>query len=217
MEGKGADYEKCFLKKTKTENKTFYSGQTSSFNFLNKNLENTASKPSPPADTVKSNGETCSKSVKSISKEPQYLDMDKYILKTEMTPPPDMSDYVKKNTLNNLKIDKSKYILKSRIPAPSRIPDPNKYILKTQLTPPTNKANPIYKGYNIAGGPLDMTMDYALYPLKSRFNTCSYAKVNKKNFKKKPAKDDNNNEYNPNRLSTCKAQRNIKTPDIFGY
>ena len=163
-EGKGPDYEKCFINKTKTktEDKTFYDGLTSSFNFSDKNFKNTTlTKPStgntptpdqkteavPTKDTIKSSKKSCSKSdsIKSISKKQQDLDMDKYILKTEMSPPPDMSEYVKKSDLNNFKIDKSKYILKSRIPAPSRLPDPNKYILKTQLKPPTINKNPIYK------------------------------------------------------------------------
>jgi len=60
-----------------------------------------------------------------------------------------------------------------------------------------------------------MTTDYSLYPMKSRFTTCDYAKVDNDDYKKKPEKDDNENEYNSERLSQCKSQRNIHTPDIF--
>ena len=198
----------------KIQNKTFFNGPTSLFNFSSEKLENTAPTIALTTSTVFDKPQT-KKSCSDPNKDIANLDMDKYVLKTEMTPPADMSLYVKKSALKNLKIDKSKYILKSKIPSPARIPDPNKYILKTELKPPPKQKQSLYKGYNIAGGPLDMTTDYSLYPTKSRFSTCDYAKVGKKNYKKKPTKDDNNNEYNPNRLSQCKAQRNINTPDIF--
>ena len=222
--GTDVDIKKCVKKKGQIEEKSFSKGQTSLFNFTDKylqtipvsNLDTPAkidtTEKIDPTSTVKS----CDTDGKSISKEIKYLDMDKYILKTEMIAPPDMSDYVKRDELDKFKIDKSKYILKSRIPSPSRLPDPNKYILKTELKHTETKKPPMYKGYNIAGGPLDMTMDNALYPMKSRFNTCAYAKVNKKDHKQKSTKDDNNNEYNSNRLSQCKVQRNMHTPDIFG-
>ena len=214
------DYTKCFMQKKGTGAKTFFNDQTSMFNFSTKNLENTAPTHSLTSgtflhtDTAQSSNKGCANQ-KSISNEIKYLDMDKYLLKTEILPSPDMSEYVKKKDLGNFKIDKSKYILKSKIPAPRKIPDPSKYILKSKLKPQKAEKKPIYGGPNIASGPLDMTMDYSLYPLKSRFNTCSYATVDKKHYKKKPPKDDNNNEYNSDRLPQCKVQRNIVTPDIF--
>ena len=198
----------------KIQNKTFFNGPTSLFNFSSEKLENTAPTIALTTSTMFDKPQT-KKSCSDTNKDITNLDMDKYVLKTEMTPPTDMSLYVKKSALKNLKIDKSKYILKSKIPPPARIPDPNKYILKTALKPPPKQKQSLYKGYNIAGGPLDMTTDYSLYPMKSRFSTCDYAKVDKNNYKKKTTNDDNNNEYNPNRLSQCKAQRNINTPDIF--
>ena len=198
----------------KIQNKTFFNGPTSLFNFSSEKLENTAPTIALTTSTVFDKPQT-KKSCPDTNKDIANPDMDKYVLKTEMTPPTDMSLYVKKSALKNLKIDKTKYILKSKIPSPARIPDPNKYILKTALKPPPKQKQSLYKGYNIAGGPLDMTTDYSLYPMKSRFSTCDYAEVDKKNYKKKTTNDDNNNEYNPNRLSQCKAQRNINTPDIF--
>ena len=193
------DVKKC----TKSDNKTFQTGQTSSFNFTDKNLENKVGNI-PESNIPESN----------IASMPSPI--NKYILKTEIPAYPDMTKYVKKSELKKCEIDKSKYILKSKVPVPSRVPDPNKYILKTQLTPPPRLKGSIYKDYNIAGGPLDMTMDYGLYPMKTRFHTCSYAKVGTNEHIKLPSKDDNNNEYNSNRLSQCKSLKNIKTPDIFG-
>ena len=137
--------------------------------------------------------------------------LDKYFLKTAMSPPTDMSQYIKKSAMKKYVFDQSKYILKSEMKPSRNFLDPSKYVLKTQMKPnsqlPTQSQNPYD---NTAGGPLDMTMDYGLYPVKTRFNTCSY---NELETSGKSGESDKINDYDPNRLSQCKVNKN--RPNIF--
>ena len=137
--------------------------------------------------------------------------LDKYFLKTAMSPPTDMSQYIKKSAMKKYVFDQSKYILKSEMQPSRNFLDPSKYVLKTQMKPnsqlPTQSQNPYD---NTAGGPLDMTMDYGLYPVKTRFNTCSY---NELETSGESGESDKINDYDPNRLSQCKVNKN--RPNIF--
>jgi len=132
-------------------------------------------------------------------------DLDKYLLKTEMTPPPDMSQYVKKDELKKLSMGNSKYVLKSELKPPSRIVPSEKYILKTELRPQNGSYNISYN--NVAGGPLDMSMDYSLYPMKSRFDTCSHKNINGSTSNVKPNQG-SQNDFNPSRLPGCNVKDN---------
>ena len=122
-----------------------------------------------------------------------------------MSPPPDMSEYVKKGELKKLSMDTSKYVLKSELTPPSRIIPSEKYILKTELRPQNGAYNISYN--NVAGGPLDMSMDYSLYPMKSRFDTCSHKNINGSAGNVKPNQG-SENDFNPARLPGCSVKDN---------
>ena len=137
--------------------------------------------------------------------------LDKYFLKTELPPPVDMSQYVQKSQLKQYLFDQSKYTLKSEMKPSENFLDPSKYVLKTQMKPNSQLPTQSQTLYdNTAGGPLDMSMDYGLYPVKTRANTCSYDKLQATDDL---GEGDKINDYDPNRLSQCKVNNN--RPNIF--
>ena len=161
------------------------------------------------------------------------IDENKFILKSKLLPYPDMTQFVRKNELKKYEIDKTKYIHKSNIPSPSRIPDVSKYILKTEMKPfkSVNKWN---NHSNIGSRPLDMSLDYSLYPKPvtschtdsscmnsdlnwnhSQVHDHKHNNVNKNIPKKKKGK--NENDFNEKRLGRCSLfGESLNNTNIFG-
>ena len=164
------------------------------------------------------------------------IDESKYILKSKLLPYPDMTQFVRKNELKKYEIDKTKYIHKSKIPTPSRIPDASKYILKTEIKPfrSVSKWN---NQNNNGSGPLDMSLDYSLYPKpfkschtdsscmnsdlnwnNSQVHSHKHSNLDKKNtHKNKDKKVKNENDFNEKRLGRCSLfGQSMNNTNIFG-
>jgi hypothetical protein len=170
--------------------------------------------PPPPVQTCtpqqsNNNSEMCRKC--DIT---QNKDIDKYVLKSSVTPCPDMSEFITKNMMN-ANPDLSDYILKSEIKPCEKV-DINNYILKSQIPacptcpicpecpicpicpdiPPEKKCKEIHE-YNITEHP-DITKFIRLDDLKKNYIRKDQILNNDivKNYINKNCQSNNNNSSN---------------------
>ena len=79
--------------------------------------------------------DTINKEIELQSNKTNAIDLNKYILKTEIPVCPkqiNMDNYIEKNKFP----DMSKYILKTQLPICPKIPDLGKFVLKSSVPPP---------------------------------------------------------------------------------